>query len=80
MTGSEEEMAMGDDMDLDMGDEEMGMEDEMEDDMEDDMDTEELEVGDEMEDEMEGFMKPIQKLTGKLGQKLRDVEEGVRKC
>jgi len=24
---------------------------------------------------MEGFMKPIQKLTGKLGQKLRDVEE-----
>ena len=24
---------------------------------------------------MEGFMKPIQKLTGKLGQKLRDLEE-----
>ena len=75
--GSEEEMDMGDDMDLDMGDEEMGMEDEMEDDMDMDMDMEdeELEVGDEMEDEMEGFMKPIQKLTGKLGQKLRDVEE-----
>ena len=27
------------------------------------------------EEDMEGFMKSIQKLTGKLGQKLRDVEE-----
>ena len=41
--------------------------------MEDDMEGEEGEEGEEVE--MEGFMKPIQKLTGKLGQKLRDVEE-----
>jgi len=36
-----------------------------------------LDVEDEMggEEDMEGFMKSIQKLTGKLGQKLRDVEE-----
>ena len=53
----------GDDMDLDM---------------EDDMGDEEMDVEDEEvedEEEMVGFMKPIQKLTGKLGQKLRDVEE-----
>tara|TARA_B100001564_G_scaffold358639_1_gene377893 strand:+ start:2814 stop:4007 length:1194 start_codon:yes stop_codon:yes gene_type:complete len=73
--GGEEEMDMGDDMDLDMGDEEMDMEDDMEDEMDVDMEDEELEVEDEVEDEMEGFMKPIQKLTGKLGQKLRDAEE-----
>ena len=49
------------DIDLDMGDEETDV----------DMDVE----GGEEEVEMEGFMKPIQKLTGKLGQKLRDAEE-----
>jgi hypothetical protein len=68
----------GDDMDLDMeddmGDEEMDMDVDMEDDMGDEeMDMEDEEVEDE--EEMVGFMKPIQKLTGKLGQKLRDVEE-----
>ena len=68
----------GDDMDLDMeddmGDEEMDMDVDMEDDMGDEeMDVEDEEVEDE--EEMVGFMKPIQKLTGKLGQKLRDVEE-----
>ena len=66
----DEEMDM--DMEDDMGDEEMDMDMDMEDDMGDeemDMDMEDEEV------EMEGFMKPIQKLTGKLGQKLRDVEE-----
>ena len=65
MEGGDEEMDMDVDMEDDMGDEEMDM------DMEDDMDTED--EGEEAE--MEGFMKPIQKLTGKLGQKLRDVEE-----
>ena len=30
------------------------------------------------EEEMEGTMKPIQKLTGKLGQKLRDAGRRVR--
>ena len=39
-----------------------------------DMDVEDVDAEGE-EPEMEGFMKPIQKLTGKLGQKLRDVEE-----
>ena len=63
----------GDDMDLDMeddmGDEEMDMDVDMEDDMGDEeMDVEDEEVEDE--EEMVGFMKPIQKLTGKLGQKL----------
>ena len=72
----------GGDEDIDMG---MDVEDDMDDDMSDEEmdldvdDDEELEMG--MEDEtgdeedMEGFMKSIQKLTGKLGQKLRDVEE-----
>ena len=64
-------------MDLDMGDEEG--EEEMDLDMDLDMGDEEEDLdvmgteGDE--EEMEGFMKPIQKLTGKLGQKLRDVAE-----
>ena len=42
-----------------------------------DMGDEELTMDDEEgeEEEMEGFMKPIQKLTGKLGQKLRDAAE-----
>ena len=55
------------DVEDDMGDEEVDLDLDVEDDM-----------GDEMEGEgedMEGFMKSIQKLTGKLGQKLRDVEE-----
>ena len=63
MEGGDEEMDMDVDMEDEMGDEEMDMEDDMEDDMEGE------------EPDMEGFMKSIQKLTGKLGQKLRDVEE-----
>ena len=70
MGGEEMDLDMEDDMD----DEDMDMEDDMEDeDM--DMEDEELDVDMEDEEEMTGFMKPIQKLTGKLGQKLRDVEE-----
>tara|TARA_R110000850_G_scaffold66774_1_gene148268 strand:+ start:485 stop:1666 length:1182 start_codon:yes stop_codon:yes gene_type:complete len=69
--GGEEEMDM--EIGGDMEDEEMDM------DMEDDMEDEEMDVDMDAEEgeeaEMEGFMKPIQKLTGKLGQKLRDVEE-----
>ena len=61
-----EEMDM--DVDMEGGDEEMEMDDE---EMDVDVDTED--EGEEAE--MEGFMKPIQKLTGKLGQKLRDAEE-----
>ena len=72
--GDEEvDMDMDVDMEDDMEDEEVDV------DMEDDMGDEELDVDveDEMagEEDMEGFMKSIQKLTGKLGQKLRDVEE-----
>jgi len=73
--GGEEDMDMDMDMEDDMGDDEMDMDM----DMEDDMGDEEIDVDveDEMggEEDMEGFMKSIQKLTGKLGQKLRDVEE-----
>ena len=75
---NDEEMDMGDDMDMeddmDMDDEEMDMGDE---DM--DMDDEEMGMDDEEggEEEMEGAMKSIQKLTGKLGQKLRDGEEDL---
>ena len=54
------------DVEDDMGDEEM--------DVDVDMDVEGGE-GEEGEEDMAGFMKSIQKLTGKLGQKLRDVEE-----
>lgn len=61
--GGEDELDFGDD-ELEMGDEELAMDDE------------EVEVdSEETEEEMEGFMKPIQKLTGKLGQKLRDAGE-----
>ncbi len=73
----ETDVDMDVDMDLDMGDEEG--EEEMDLDMDLDMGDEEEDLdvmgteGDE--EEMEGFMKPIQKLTGKLGQKLRDVAE-----
>jgi len=67
------------DMEMDMEDDEMDMDMDMEDedmDMEDDEEDMDMEVSDEeSEEEMEGFMKPIQKLTGKLGQKLRDVAE-----
>ena len=78
--GGDEEMDM--DVEMGAGDEEMDMDVDMEDDMGDeemDMDMDvDMEDGDDEEGEeaeMEGFMKPIQKLTGKLGQKLRDVEE-----
>lgn len=75
--GGDEEMDM--DLDMEGGDEEMDMDLDVEDDMGDeelDMDVEMDDTGEgEEEAEMEGFMKPIQKLTGKLGQKLRDVEE-----
>jgi len=75
--GGDEDVDMDMDMDMDMegGDEDVDMDV----DMEDDMGDEEMDVDieDEMggEEDMEGFMKSIQKLTGKLGQKLRDVEE-----
>tara|TARA_R110001583_G_scaffold176049_1_gene330736 strand:- start:1355 stop:2536 length:1182 start_codon:yes stop_codon:yes gene_type:complete len=72
----DEDMDMDDDMDMDM-DDDMGMDDDM------DMGDEEMGMDDDMdmggeegeEQEMEGAMKSIQKLTGKLGQKLRDGEE-----
>ena len=74
----DEEMDMGDDMGDDMGSEELDMDVDLEDESGDeelDMDVD-LETDEEGgEEDMEGFMKPIQKLTGKLGQKLRDVEE-----
>ena len=63
MGGEEGEEETDFDLDVDLGDEEG----------EEELD---LDVTDEEgEEEMEGFMKSIQKLTGKLGQKLRDVEE-----
>eukprot|EP01050_Picozoa_sp_SAG11_P000063 SAG11_NODE_1_length_64905_cov_182.268355_63_plen_388_part_00 len=65
--GDEEDFDLGDDEEMEMGDEELAMDDE-----ELAMDDEEVE-----EEEMEGFMKPIQKLTGKLGQKLRDAGEEI---
>ena len=75
----------GEDLDLDVEDEIGGEELDLdvEDDVEGDIGDEEVdldvedEMGDEIagEEDMEGFMKSIQKLTGKLGQKLRDVEE-----
>ena len=68
--GGDEEM----DMDMDMGDEDMGDE-ELDMDMDMDMGDEDVEVDVDAEVDMEGFMKPIQKLTGKLGQKLRDSGE-----
>ena len=73
--GGEEDMDMDMDMEDDMGDEELDVDMDMEDEMGDEeMD---IDVEDEIggEEDMEGFMKSIQKLTGKLGQKLRDVEE-----
>jgi len=70
--GGDEEM----DMDMDMGDEDMGDEEvDMDMDMDMDMGDEDVEVDVDAEVDMEGFMKPIQKLTGKLGQKLRDSGE-----
>jgi len=72
--GGDEEMDM--DMDMDMGDEDMGDEEvDMDMDMDMDMGDEDVEVDVDAEVDMEGFMKPIQKLTGKLGQKLRDSGE-----
>ena len=74
----DEEMDMSDDM----GSEELDMDVDMDVDMEDESGDEELDMDVDVEtdeeggeEDMEGFMKPIQKLTGKLGQKLRDVEE-----
>ena len=52
----------------------MGMEDDMDMGMEDDMGDEEMETEVEIDSEIPS-MKSIQKLTGKLGQKLRDAEE-----
>jgi hypothetical protein len=66
--GMEDDMGMEGDMGDDMGDEDMGMEDDMVDDMGDE--EEEIDVDVDVEGEMS--IKPIQKLTGKLGQKLRD--------
>jgi hypothetical protein len=64
--GGEEDFDLGADEELAMDDEELAMDDE------------EVEMDDEeAEEEMEGFMKPIQKLTGKLGQKLRDAGEEI---
>ena len=75
--GGDEDMDMDMDMEDDMGDEDMDMDMDMEDDMGDEEMDMDVDVEDEMggEEDMEGFMKSIQKLTGKLGQKLRDVEE-----
>ena len=75
--GGEEDMDMDMDMEDDMGDDEMDMDMDMETDMGDEEIDVDVDVEDEMggEEDMEGFMKSIQKLTGKLGQKLRDVEE-----
>ena len=59
-------------MDMDLGDEDIEMG------LEDDMGDEELDMGDmegDDEEPMGDYMKPIQKLTGKLGQKLREVQE-----
>ena len=76
----EDETAETPELDMDMGDEE-GEEDldlDMDVDLGDEEGEEDLDLDvtdEEGEEEMEGFMKPIQKLTGKLGQKLRDVEE-----
>ena len=77
----EEEMDMdlgSDDMDLDMGDEEgedvdmdLDMDDEGGEDMDMDVDVD-VDMGDE---EGETTIKSIQKLTGKLGQKLRDLKD-----
>ena len=77
--GGDEDMG-SEELDMDLGDDELDMEDDEEDleDEELDMDMEDEEIGDEEEgeeEEMEGYMKSIQKLTGKLGQKLRDNEE-----
>ena len=72
--GGDEELDL--DVEDEMGDEDMDID--VEDEMggEEEMDVD-IDVEDEMggEEDMEGFMKSIQKLTGKLGQKLRDVEE-----
>ena len=84
---SEDDVEMGDEMDVDvdvdMGD--MGdMEDDMDVDMEDDMD---VDMEDDMDVDMDIDMggdtektpsiKSIQKLTGKLGQKMREFEDDI---
>ena len=70
--GGEEDIDMG--MDTEAGEDDLDMDLDM--DMDDEEEDIDVDVEDESgEEEMEGFMKPIQKLTGKLGQKLRDVEE-----
>ena len=72
----EEEMDMdlgSDDMELGMDDEEMDVDLGMDDEGGDEMDVDvEVEMGDE---EGETTIKSIQKLTGKLGQKLRDLKD-----
>ena len=71
----DEEIVTDDDMG---GEEDFELDDEMGD---DELEDDELAVDDEMaldaEEEMEGAMKSIQKLTGKLGQKLRANEEEI---
>jgi len=70
--GGEEDIDMG--MDTEAGEDDLDMDLDM--DMGDEEEDIDVDVeGEGGEEEMEGFMKPIQKLTGKLGQKLRDVEE-----
>lgn len=81
-----EEPPMGDEesLDLDMGDEEgldLGMDDEMGDEgsLDLDMGDEGMEAPEKGDDEEDSSFKTIQKLTGKLGQKLRtlDNKEGL---
>ena len=75
--GGEEDLDldMGADMDAEGGEEDLDMDMDMGDESgEEDVDVD-VDMGDDEEGDMEGFMKPIQKLTGKLGQKLRDAEE-----
>ena len=86
---SEDDMDMDDEMsvDVDVDMDDMDMEDDM--DMGDDMDMEDdMDMDGDMDDDMDGDMgdeagegktsiKSIQKLTGKLGQKMRELEDEV---
>ena len=74
--GGEEDIDMDMGMDTEAGEDDVDMDLDMDmGDEEEDIDVDVEDEGEGDEEEMEGFMKPIQKLTGKLGQKLRDVEE-----
>ena len=76
---SEDEMGMGDEMPMDVDvDDEMDMGDEMDMDTEDDMDMEDDMGGEgDMGDEGGTSIKSVQKLTGKLGQKMRELEDDI---